>query len=395
MAQLPIVSYIVGLSLSMLLSMGLILHPTLAAAAPPSAVTDPTKGIDPKIIENPPTLTTQEETVAKNIALSNGEVQKALAGKAYKIEGIGFIGNAYETPIKWNPIVTINVSGKAGINVTVDLATHTIINIEQFEITKIGPQVDGSSSPNSSFSTQSASNPSYSTDYYTGTTNPVEMFMSTQNGAPTYTPSAASMDGEVDFLLNADEYQATGLRCDPSNVYAGYFAQIGFTYPAVGQAKITYSDTLSSCGAINLGLTYTPGHFYTFRIHAYSGPVSWRMIGQDVNTGTVVMSPARTGMQWYLIQAGSANTSVWLENWNSPSSTSWNARFSTDIQGYANYYDGAYRTWPSDQQYDKQCTTFYSYPHSTPPQVMSGSLKNGGTVTWSNYNMAHYIYGCA
>ena len=395
MAQLPNVSYIVGLSLSLVLLVGLTPYQALAATAPPAppAVTDPAKGIDPKIIENPPTLTTQEEAEAKNLAFANGQVQKALAGKTYKIEGIGFTGNAYETPIKWNPIVTVTIENKSGINVTVDLNKHAVTHVEQFEMTRIGPVVNENTSA-SSFSTLSASSPSVSNDYYQGTTNPVEMFMSTQNGAPTYTPSAASMDGQVDFLLNAIEYQASGNNCAPSNVYAGYFAQVGFHYPPVGQPQIIYADTLSSCGTVALSLTYTPGHFYTFKIHAYSGPVSWRMIAQDVNTGVVVMSPARTGMQWYLIQAGNANTGVFLENWNSSSSTSWNARFSTNIQAYSNYYDGAYHTWPAGQQYDRQCTTFYNYPHSTPPPVMSGSLTGGGTVTWSNYNMAHYIYGC-
>jgi hypothetical protein len=124
-------------------------------------------------------------------------------------------------------------------------------------------------------------------------------------------------------------------------------------------------------------------------------PFSRNGVHSNVNTGQILMSNARTGMHWYLIQGGSSSTAVWMENWNSPSSRSWDARFSNNIQGYANYYDGAnYFLWPADQQTDIQCTTTYSYPHTNPPPVMSGSLKNGGIVTWSNYNMAHYIYGC-
>ncbi|AIF85451.1 hypothetical protein NTE_03423 [Candidatus Nitrososphaera evergladensis SR1] len=364
-----------------------------AIESKPSLPIDPRTDIDPQIIANPPTLTAAQETKAEAIALANNEVQQAASGKSYNFDGIGFIGNTRESPVKWYPIVHINVANETGINVTIDMNTGKITNVEQYAITKLAPRVneDGTESILSA-----ASSPSYSSDDYKGTTNPVEMFMSTQNGVPTYTPSAASMDGQVDFLLNADEYQASGNSCLPSNVYNGYFAQVGFDYPSVGGARVVYADTLTQCVPTNIGLTYTPGHYYTFRIHAYSTPsTSWRMIAFDVNTGVTAMSPSRTGMKSYLIQAGSANTSVWMENWNPPSSTSWNARFSADLQAYSDYSDGVnYYHWPSDQQYDQQCTTFYTYPHTTPPPVMSGSLVTGGTVTWSNYNMANYIPGC-
>jgi hypothetical protein len=274
------------LSLSGLLLIGafasLVSHQALATTSNPIAVIDPTKDVATQLITNPPTLTTQQEADAKAIALSNNEVQKAVFGKSYKFEGTGLMVNIHDSPIKWYPVVTISVADKTGISAIVDLDTRSVMNIQHYQTTRIGP-MSNSGTSNGALSTQSASAPSYSTDVYKGTTNPIEMFMSTQNGAPTYTPSAASMDGQVDFLLNAVEYQASYASCTPSDVYANYFAQVGFDYPSVGQAQVIYADTLSSCNTVALNLAYTPGHLYIFKIHAYNNPVSWRMIGQDVS----------------------------------------------------------------------------------------------------------------
>lgn len=215
--------YVMGLSLSALLLLGgfgsLVSQQVLAATSDPVAVIDPTKDIATQLTANPPTLTSQQETDARAIALAHNEVQKAISGKSYKFEGIGLMVNIHDTPIKWYPVVTISVADKTGISATVDLDTRSVMNIQHYQTTTIGP-MSNSAISNGALSIQSASAPSYSTDDYKGTTNPIEMFMSTQNGAPTYTPSAASMDGQVDFLLNAVEYQANSASCTPSDVYA-------------------------------------------------------------------------------------------------------------------------------------------------------------------------------
>lgn len=361
----------------------------------------------PNIALNPPALSQTQEDTAKRLAFSNNQVQQLIAGKHYRIADIALNGDLKQMPtIKWYPYVILNIENTTQVSVRIDLEANQVLAVERSSIVRLGPKTNnavatqtGTASP---LTATSASSPGYSTDEYTGTTNPIEMYMNTQNGAPTYTPSAGSMDGQVDYLLNAEEKGAVAPYCDPNYASTGYFAQTGFDFPPAGSnGQIVYADTLNYCNSITVpsssGVSYQAGHYYQFQIHAYdTSPVTWKFIITDQSNGKSFVSGARQGMNSYLIQGNGSggNTSVWLENWNSPTTTSWYARFSNDIQGFSDYYDGTYKNWPSDKQYDDNCHGAKSYPRTSPPEVMSGSLASGGTVDWSFYNMAQYFNGC-
>lgn len=372
--------------------------PRLALAQPTPINADPT--LDQQIIDHPPTFTSAQESQAKAIALADSKVLQIINGRSYTFDGVGFSGYTNQTPVVWDPVVHIILPGGGSIAATVSLAGDKVTDIQSAEglRSSVPPQIH----QNSSVSPLSipSGHEAYSLDWYKGSTNPVELYESNQVGAPSYDPSKASADGQVSWLLNAVEYNPSGDLCTTSNVYNGYFAQVGFNYPVTGNAVVSYGDTINGCHPTNIGLNYVPGDYYTFRIHAYSNPTEWEMFAKDMNTNQEVGSGLRTGMHWYLIQGSDSDSSVWLENYNSANYNTWNLRFSADNQGWADYYDGtSYHNWPGDQQVDdhyiiqNQVCTYqgYSYPHSSPPQVMSGSLANGGIVDWSNYNMAHYF----
>ncbi len=320
-----------------------------------------------------------EEQQLEKIVFSNSEVQKIINGKPHSIMAIGFTGFAIYNPIKWNPVVSINVANTTEVSVTVDSTSNLVKKVESEPLVKL---------------TCCSTGPGYSTDEYKSSTNPIGLYATAT--AVSYNVNVGSMDGPVFQLLNGQEFNPSGNACSSSNVLNGYWAQVGFWYKPVGSpaAVGTVADTASSCNDVGTGVTYNPSDTYIFKIIPQSNPITWKTTITDVqNSGNTYTLP-RTGMHYANMQGNIANTSMWIESWNSQSVNSWSGRFGSSPSANAYYYDGtSFLNWPSDRQHDDTCTTINVYPWAH--QVMgSTSLANGGTGTWNMSTMANYAYGC-
>lgn len=78
-----------------------------------------------------------EQKQLEKIVFSNDQVQKIIGKKPYSIMAIGFRGYAIENPIKWNPVVSINVANTTRISVTVDNRTNSVTMVDSGPLTRI------------------------------------------------------------------------------------------------------------------------------------------------------------------------------------------------------------------------------------------------------------------
>lgn len=273
-----------------------------------------------------------------------------------------------------------NVANTTEVSVTVDNTTNLVKRVTSEPLTKL---------------TCCSTGPGYSTDEYKGTSNPLGLYATAS--AVSYNVSIGSMDGPVFLLLNGQEYNPSGNACNSTNVYNGYWAQVGFWYKPSGSPAYvgTVADTASGCNDVGTGVSYNPSDTYIFKIIPQStSPIQWKTTITDVqNSGNTYTLP-RTGMHYAVMQGNTSTTSMWVESWNSQSVTSWNGRFGSSPSANAYYYNGAsFVNWPNDKQHDDTCNSVNVYPWAH--QVMgSTSLASGGTGTWNMSTMASYAYGC-
>lgn len=195
----------------------------------------------------PSPLTKTQEEAFTNTALSDKSVQDSIGGKEFEDVGVGFFTENIdvENPI-WQPVVHLNVKDTGSIAAFLDESGQKVTRIEKQPLVK------------------AATNASFASNYYTGTSTVNGLRMTTT--APTYTVGGTTNTATL-FLLNAVENNADISKlCNPAYYATSYWAQVGLVWTTNARA-VMWADNATQCITQSTGINYVAGHVYENKIY--------------------------------------------------------------------------------------------------------------------------------
>lgn len=309
----------------------------------------------------------------KQLSLSNNNVQKIINGRQHAFMGQDFIGDLKAGTLF--PEIHINVDNSTEITVVADLTKKSIISVTTGPIVKREPVHHAAPIP--------GKDPSFAIDYFTGSATIDGLY--DEKTAPSINTSFGHP--QVAFLLNGFETGGNAnLACTNGNQFANYWAQVGFQY--YNSAQETWDDTTTNCVGQNVNLAYTQGHVYFFEIYVNTSS-QWTILGEDLNTSQYFTRASPIAVQYNTMATSSDMTSVFFEDHDT--STTWAGYFTSPVTATDAHYDlsrnSGWNFWNLDAKHLYDCSGS-GIPLTN--NVMTGSLQNSATTTWSMTAMEAY-----
>lgn len=368
--------------LLLVLLAGTIILPSTTIAKTASAQEPLTREEFQKLL--PPPLSTAELDTVRDIASSNGDIQKIINGRPYEFMAQDFVGNVYADPVVWKPEIHINVANSTEVTAVIDLRNRSVSSIEtlpiiQFTSSGTFQGVGGSSTH------------SFASDYYSGSTTIDGV--SAYSWAPSHGQSSTTTNEAL--LLNAVEAGAIDSNlCKPTYYTSSYFAQVGYAFiTGTGLTQggyLMYTDTAFGCTGQYPNVNYNIGDLWQFTITSSSS--GWVISGYDQTTGQSY-SYTRTGVTYNYMKTNDFNMGAFFENMNT--GTGWSSQFlsnpsmnSATIRPQSNH---VWSNWNSDTEKDSKCN---GTPYNDNHNAMSGNLVSGGTTEWIVSYIDTHLQAC-
>lgn len=180
-----------------------------------------------------------------------------------------------------------------------------------------------------------------------------------------------------------------GQLCIPSSFPNSYWMQTGFLFhPQNSDGRTVWTDTVESCGSITTSVAYVDGAQYRFSIWTSTTSSKWTAAVLKLDDGQA-FATSRSGQNSFTMKTNDWHTTVWLEN--ASHFTTWDNQFTSDpwAQAWLRKPNNiSWNQWDADTQDVRDCDGVH------PDNVISGSLSNGGTATWSATVMADNWPAC-
>ena len=310
-------------------------------------------------------LSDAEVRQARNIMRSDDRLRQMIDGGPLEITSISFVGNANTLPVKWYPVIH-TTDGAEITSVKLDLDANEIKSVDTYKRYRL----DQSNA--------------YAVDEYSGTPDLVKGIAVTSESQPTNYDGSEAYSGFSALVLDAKMYGSIRDKlCSPAYFPSTYWLQVGALFNEKGWLYV-YADTTTRCVVKKLKLP-EPDMTDDVNYKIYGGSTWYIVLHNEDKNDFAYHQQSGLNSGW--IEMGDDSTSVFFENGYEGSG--WDSQFIDGNPSRTNAQvmnsDNSWVDWSGNEQY-----ILDSNGNVRANNVISGTLRSGGTATWDVSQMSNW-----